>query len=138
MEKEKLTAYAKKMLLRGDGFRDIANYLDGQGVDALLKKEIFIELEETEKAMKQAEKPQSGRYRVSIPAIVIGSVFFILTCYLQNAGLITLPWSMIGILLGTVALIHIIMAILNFEEAVKKRCEKRLDNNNIKEPLKRR
>ena len=110
---DNLLAYAKKMLLRGDSYSEISAYLDIQGADKELKKQIFTELEKVEKTRKETENRQARRYNVSIPAIIIGSAFFILTCYLQKIGIIRFPLTLIGAALGGVAVMHLARAVLN-------------------------
>jgi hypothetical protein len=101
------------MLLRGDSYTEISAYLDGQGADKELKKQIFTELEELDKRRKEAENSKVKRYNVSMPAIIIGSAFFVLTCYLQKTGIIKFPLTLIGAALGGVAVMHIIRAVMN-------------------------
>jgi hypothetical protein len=111
-EKDKLLAYAIKMIERGDRFSDILLYLDRKGADSELKKEIISKLEEHKKLLDNRETHKK-LYPVSVAKIVLGILFFGLTLYLQYLGIIVFPWTLLGFLVAIGALIEIAKIIIN-------------------------
>jgi len=109
-EKNKLLAYAIKMLERGDLFSDIILYIDRKGADNELQKEIILKLEAHKKTLTQDEKKL---YPVSGVKIIFGIVFFILTLYLMYLNIIGFPWYILGFIVAAGALFEIGKLILN-------------------------
>jgi hypothetical protein len=111
-EKDKLLAYATKMIERGDRFSDILLYLDRKGADNELKKEIIIKLDEHKKLLEN-EKTTKKMYPVSAAKTVVGILFFGLTLYLQYLGIIAFPWTLPGFLAAGGALIELLKLVIN-------------------------
>jgi hypothetical protein len=109
-EKDKLLAYAIKMLERGDYFSDIILYIDRKGADSELQKEIILKLETHKKTLTSKEKKL---YPVSGAKIIFGILFFILTIYLMYLNIIGFPWSILGFIVAAGALFEIVKIILN-------------------------
>jgi hypothetical protein len=111
-EKDRLLQYSIKMIERGDHFSDILSYLKRKGADNELTKEIIVILEEHRKLLEN-RKSQKKLYPVAPAKIVFGALFFGLTLYLQYLGLIVFPWTILGFLAATGALIEIVKIIIN-------------------------
>jgi hypothetical protein len=111
-EKEKLLAYAIKMIERGDRFSDILLHLDRKGADKELKKEIISKLEEHGKLLESSGKTKKS-HPVSAAKIVFGILFSGLTLYLQHYGIIAFPWTLLGYAVAIGALIETAKVIIN-------------------------
>ncbi|MDR3246158.1 MAG: hypothetical protein LBT50_06965 [Prevotellaceae bacterium] len=109
-EKDKLLAYAIKMLERGDHFSDIILYIDRKGADSELQKKIILKLEAHKKTLTNKEKKL---YPVSGAKIIFGTLFFILTLYLMYFNIISFPWTILGFIAVAGALFEIVKIVLN-------------------------
>ncbi|MDR1886801.1 MAG: hypothetical protein LBQ70_02690 [Prevotellaceae bacterium] len=112
-EKDKLLAYAIKMIERGDRFSDILAYLDRKGADSEFRKKIIPILEEHRKLLESQENKKQP-YTVSSVKIVFGISFCILTLYLWKSGIIVFPWTLLGVLVAVGTLIETVKIFLNF------------------------
>jgi hypothetical protein len=117
-EKDKLLAYAIKMIERRDSFSDILLYLDRKGADNELKREIITKLEEHKKLLESKDK-QKRLQPVSTMKIVFGVLFFGLTLYLQHLGVITFPLTILGYIVLAGALMEIVKIVINFVRSRK-------------------
>jgi len=112
-EKDKILEYAIKMLERGDLYSDILRYLNKKEVSEEYKKEIITALEEHKRKLNKEEK----KYRpVSISKLAFGLMFLVLTLYLEYLGIIYFPWTIMGYIVGALALLEIVKAFLNLRK----------------------
>jgi hypothetical protein len=111
-EKDRLLAYAIKMIERGDRFSDIILYLDRNGADSELRKEIIRKLEEHRKLMESRDENKK-LYPVSVAKIVFGVLFSVLTLYLWRLNIIVFPWTLPGVIVAIGTLFEITKTVLN-------------------------
>ncbi|MDR1593800.1 MAG: hypothetical protein LBS43_04845 [Prevotellaceae bacterium] len=117
-KKDKLLAYAIKMIERQDSFSDILLYLDRKGADKELKKEIIAKLEEHKKLLEIKDQ-QRRPLPVSTMKIVVGVLFLGLTLYMQYLGVITFPWTILGYIVAVGALMEIAKIFVNLFKSRK-------------------
>jgi hypothetical protein len=117
-EKDKLLAYAIKMIERRDSFSDILLYLDRKGADKELKKEIIAKLEDHKKRL-DSNDDQKKLYPVSTVKILFGLLFFSLTLYLQSIGVVYFPWTILGYIVALGALMEIVKMVINIFKSRK-------------------
>jgi hypothetical protein len=117
-EKDRLLAYAMKMIERGDCFSDILLYIDRKGADNNLKKEIIAKLEEYKKSLEQ-RTTKKKLYPVSLAKIVFGLLFSALTLYLRRMNIIAFPWTLIGVIVAIGVVIEVTKIILNLIKETK-------------------
>jgi hypothetical protein len=111
-EKDRLLAYTIKMIERGDRFSDIILYLDRNGADSELRKEIIRKLEEHRKRLESKDEKKKP-YPVSVAKIVFGILFSVLTLYLWHLNIIVFPWTLLGVIVAVGALFEITKIVLN-------------------------
>jgi hypothetical protein len=117
-EKDRLTAYALKMIERGDSFSDILTYLERKEAGMELKKDITARFENHRKLMDSMEEKRKP-YPVSAAKIVFGITFFILTLYLQHCGIIAFPLTLPGYVIAAAALAETVKAVINIFRNLK-------------------
>ncbi|MDR0386161.1 MAG: hypothetical protein LBH60_08805 [Prevotellaceae bacterium] len=111
-QKDKLYAYAVKMIERGDRFSDILMFLERKGADSRLIKEITAKFETHRKMLANMEEKKKP-YPVSVAKIVIGIAFCGLTLYLQHYGIISFPLTIPGYIVAIGVLIEMAKIIVN-------------------------
>jgi glycine/D-amino acid oxidase-like deaminating enzyme len=114
-DRETLRRYAAKMAARGDRFMSIVQYLDSQGADESLKREIVAEIETTRKAAQERRLAAERRrklWRTSTVASVTGLAFFAGTLYLESHGLLQPPLTLVGYAAGALSLFELTLLIV--------------------------